>query len=135
MKNIDNLNVNSNKNNENKQDSIQNSFNKIFLINEFASRTQTEMLKEERNTQDLKSDIESLKEINQKILNEMIKIEKIYHSFLEDSNDKSEFENIELKWKYSAIVLDRFFLILSLNYLFISFISVIMTIPNFYKGI
>ena len=47
---------------------------------------------------------------------------------------EEEEENIEeLKCKYASIVLDRFFFCLELIYALITFVGLIMSIPNFYK--
>ena len=50
----------------------------------------------------------------------------------EPIDDKIQEEN-ELKCKFAAIVMDRFFLYLASFYSIITFVSLIMTIPNFYK--
>ncbi len=44
-------------------------------------------------------------------------------------------EEKKVKWKYASLVMDRFFLILTIIYFAITFISIIMSIPNFYKPI
>ena len=47
---------------------------------------------------------------------------------------EEEKENIEeLKCKFASIVLDRFFFCLELIYALITFVGLIMSIPNFYK--
>jgi hypothetical protein len=58
--------------------------------------------------------------------------------FLNDSaNEKSEeklLEEKQLKSKFAAIVLDRFFLVLSILYTIVTFAGIIMSVSNFYKG-
>ena len=50
----------------------------------------------------------------------------------EKSNDKKREIN-ELKCKYAAIVMDRFFFYVALIYAIITFVALIMSIPNFYN--
>ena len=63
----------------------------------------------------------------------------------EQSADKTEMQNVstkylkesiheenEIKYKFAAIVLDRFFFFLSILYFIITFISLILAIPNLY---
>jgi hypothetical protein len=50
----------------------------------------------------------------------------------EQIDDQIQEEN-ELKCKFAAIVMDRFFLYLASFYSIITFVSLIMAIPNFYK--
>ena len=50
----------------------------------------------------------------------------------ERTEDKKREEN-ELKCKFVAIVMDRFFFYLALAYAIITFIALIMSIPNFYR--
>ena len=58
--------------------------------------------------------------------------------FLNDSeNEKSEEKLLEekhLKNKFAAIVLDRFFFVLSILYTIVTFVGIIMSVSNFYKG-
>ena len=48
-----------------------------------------------------------------------------------EENEKNEL--ILLKWKFSSMILDRFFFCLTLLYIIISFVCIIMTSPVFYK--
>jgi len=57
-------------------------------------------------------------------------LKKMYHRFEVEEIDEEQ----EIKWKYAAIVMDRIFLILTLLLTIITFISIIMSIPNFYKA-
>ena len=47
--------------------------------------------------------------------------------------DDKQQEEKELKCKVAAIVMDRLFFFLALIYAIITFVALIMTIPNFYK--
>ena len=47
--------------------------------------------------------------------------------------DDDEEEENELKCKFAAIVLDRFFFYLTLVYAIITFVALLMSITNFYK--
>jgi len=57
-------------------------------------------------------------------------LKKMYNRFEVEEIDEEQ----EIKWKYAAIVMDRIFLILTLLFTIITFISIIMSIPNFYKA-
>ena len=46
---------------------------------------------------------------------------------------KKEREEKEIKWKFAAVVMDRFLLIVSAFIYFILFIASVMNIPNLYK--
>ena len=50
----------------------------------------------------------------------------------EPIDEKLQEEN-ELKCKFAAIVMDRFFFYLASFYSIITFVSLIMVVPNFYK--
>ena len=97
------------------------------------------------------SDQKSSKEPNGFHLDEMngVQIQIVHESTLKQANQseasqtrrkmstlkliKAENELKERKWKYSAAVINWFFYYLSFVYFFICFISIILTIPNFYK--
>jgi len=57
-------------------------------------------------------------------------LKKMYKRFEAEEIDEEQ----EIKWKYAAIVMDRIFFILTLLFTIITFVSIIMSIPNFYKG-
>jgi len=57
-------------------------------------------------------------------------LKKMYNRFEVEEIDEEQ----EIKWKYAAIVMDRIFFILALLFTIITFISIIMSIPNFYKA-
>ncbi len=79
-----------------------------------------------------KSKIEKRKKIMAQAKGKAEQIEKRQ----QQNGDKKEEEeeNIdELKCKYASIVLDRFFFCLEVIYALITFVGLIMSIPNFYK--
>ena len=57
-------------------------------------------------------------------------LKKMYKRFEAEEIDEEQ----EIKWKYAAIVMDRIFFILTLLFTIITFVSIIMSIPNFYKA-
>ena len=68
-----------------------------------------------------------------KLLKILVKIDKSIDKLLE-KNESDEFQaNKVLKWRYAALVLDTLFLYLSIIYLVITFISIVMSVPNLYK--
>lgn len=67
-------------------------------------------------------------------LNErLLKIEHLLHNIWNDLVVKEIDETKKLKWKFAAIVMDRFFLYLSLIYFLVTFCPFILAIKNFYK--
>ena len=73
-----------------------------------------------------KSKFNSYKELKINILLRLIKdLETIKHEIKND--------HLKMKWKYSALVIDRFYFILSFFYLIITFSSIILPITNFYR--
>ena len=67
------------------------------------------------------------------ILNRVEKIENLLGNIWNETSDKWLEELKEIKWKYAGIVMDRFFLYLSLIYFVLTFFPIILTMPNFYK--
>ncbi len=57
-------------------------------------------------------------------------LKKMYKRFEADEIDEEK----EIKWKYAAVVMDKIFFILTLLFTLITFVSIIMSIPNFYKA-
>ena len=66
---------------------------------------------------------------------DMQKVLKILNKFMDEKAEADQFETNEIKWKYAALVLDRFFLFLSLVFFIICFTSIILPTTNFYKPI
>ena len=66
-------------------------------------------------------------------LSQLLSINKILDSLKELKVKDEEREEKEIKWKFAAVVMDRFLLILSAFIYFILFISSVMNIPNLYK--
>jgi hypothetical protein len=62
-------------------------------------------------------------------------LESIEELLVERFNEKKEkikIEETELKFKFAAMVIDRLFFYLAIIYSFVTFISIILTVPNFY---
>ena len=62
-------------------------------------------------------------------------IKKTLNNIWHEMDQKQLEQERELKWKYAAIVLDRFFFVLTTIYFIITFSSFVLTINNFYKPI
>ena len=60
-------------------------------------------------------------------------IEALFKAFLKRENERGELEEQELKFKYAAIVMDRFFFYVSIFYSIVTFIGLILSMPNFYS--
>ncbi len=58
-------------------------------------------------------------------------IEAMFKAFLKRENENGDLEEQELKFKYAAIVMDRFFFYMSIFYSIITFIGLILSVPNF----
>ncbi len=68
----------------------------------------------------------NLKKILRKISNDLEYIKQ-------SQEEKDEDELLMLKWKYVTMVIDRLFFYLIIFYLFITFVSIILTSKNFFK--
>ena len=92
----------------------------ISTVSSYKEETQIEFFKKSSSNKD------SLLAILQNIERILVK------NFGEDDHIRW-MEEKELKFKFAAIVLDRFFFYLSILYFIVTFIALVMTIPNFYQ--
>ncbi len=60
-------------------------------------------------------------------------IEDLLREAKEESEQEKIREDEELKYKYAALVMNRFFFIAAFAYFIVAFCSVILSTPNFYK--
>jgi hypothetical protein len=60
-------------------------------------------------------------------------IEDLLREAKEESDEEKILEDEELKYKYAALVMNRFFFIAAFAYFIVAFCSVILSTPNFYK--
>jgi len=51
----------------------------------------------------------------------------------EENENERDLEEEELKFKYAALVMNRFFFLGTILYFIIAFCSAVLSIPNFYK--
>ena len=58
-------------------------------------------------------------------------MEALFKRFLQRENERAYSVEKELKFKYAAIVMDRFFFYLSLLYSVVTFIALVLTMPLF----
>ena len=63
----------------------------------------------------------------------LLSINKKLKLIWNEMKERIDENNKEIKWKYAAIVIDRLFFYLSLIYSIVTFILIILTIPNLYK--
>lgn len=75
-----------------------------------------------------------LEETSDKSIKVLMKIERILLKMYQDHEERKVLDEMEVKWKYAAIVMDRLFLFLTLIYFVITFISFVMPFKNFYKS-
>jgi hypothetical protein len=73
------------------------------------------------------------KPINNELVGREDNVQKDAECIFSTPQLKEQNEDQELKCKFAAIVMDRFFFFVSLFYAIITFVSLIMSIPNFYK--
>jgi len=63
----------------------------------------------------------------------LIGIDKKLSKICKDLNEKSKEEKKLLKWKYTAICLDKTFFYIALIGFFLSFLSTILVVPQLYQ--
>jgi hypothetical protein len=101
-----------------------------FSLNE----TQTAHLDEKHLTNEMGLfDIVKTNVNKNKIKSTENEAQTIETSHLKEKSDDKKREINELKCKYAAIVMDRFFFYVALFYAIITFVALIMSIPNFYN--
>ena len=66
---------------------------------------------------------------------DMQQVLNILNKLMVERAEADQVETNEIKWKYAALVLDRFFLFLSLVFFIICFTSIILPTANLYKPI
>ena len=59
-------------------------------------------------------------------------IEELLVERIDEKWEKIKREEAELKFKFAAMVIDRLFFYLAIVYSFVTFASIILTVPNFY---
>lgn len=69
------------------------------------------------------------------IIRRVSRMQKSLNEIWNEINNKKQEEKIELKWKYAALVMDRFFFIISIVYFLVTFISIVLTVKNLYRPI
>lgn len=74
-----------------------------------------------------------LKDTSDKSIKVLLNVERILLKMYQDHEERKVLDEMEVKWKRAAIVLDRLFLFLTLIYFVITFISFVMPFKNFYK--
>jgi hypothetical protein len=76
---------------------------------------------------------QSIKENDKLIVRHLSNIEDLLKETKEDNDQEKILEEEELKYKYAALVMNRFFFFGSIVYFIIAFCSAVLSIPNFYK--
>ena len=70
----------------------------------------------------------------QYLINKLESMDKCLQQLTANTNEIKENEDMELKWKFAALVMDRFFFYVTFIYFIVTFIALVMSSPNFYKG-
>ena len=68
-----------------------------------------------------------------KFLKHLKSVERMLRNDKARRDDEALQEKEDIKFKFAALVMDRFFFFVSVLYFIIAFVCIIMTIPNFYK--
>jgi hypothetical protein len=76
---------------------------------------------------------QSIKENDELVVRLLSSIEDLLKETKEKNDQESILEEEELKYKYAALVMNRFFFIAAFAYFIVAFCSVILSTPNFYK--
>jgi hypothetical protein len=82
---------------------------------------------------DIKIIVEEISRVNKEILKPLVNIESILIETHSEKNEDKKREEQELKCKFAAIVMDKFFFFVALIYAVTTFAGLILTITNFYK--
>ena len=92
---------------------------------------------EETPPTDIKKSVEEISQckckVNKEILKPLVNIESILNETHSEQNENKKREEQELKCKFAAIVMDKFFFFVALIYAVITLAGLILTITNFYK--
>jgi hypothetical protein len=70
---------------------------------------------------------------NNRDMKRLISIDEKLTKIVNDIESKYEDQNRIMKWKYVSTVLDKLFFYIVIIYFIVSFISVVLAVPNFYK--
>ena len=68
------------------------------------------------------------------LINKLERMDKCLQQLMGNTNEIKENEDMELKWKFAALVMDRSFFYATLIYFIVTFIALVMSSPNFYMG-
>ena len=76
---------------------------------------------------------QSIEENDELVVRHLSNIEDLLKEAKEDNDQEKLLEDEELKYKYAALVMNRFFFFGAIVYFIIAFCSAVLSIPNFYK--
>lgn len=82
----------------------------------------------------LSADVKIPTQGNENVIDCLKSIDKTLKNMWNVINEKQTEEEREIKWKYAAIVFDRLFLYIVFLYFLLTFGSLILSIPNLYRG-
>ena len=106
---------------------------KIDIEEEETPNNDKSLFKTVENANEMASKMKNFSD--EKLANAIFDIQKtlgkMYGRFESDEIQEEK----EIKWKYAALVMDRFFLILTILYFVVTFCAIVMSIPNFYRPV
>jgi len=76
---------------------------------------------------------QSMKENDELVVRHLSNIEDLLKETKDESDYEKHLEDEELKYKFAALVMNRFFFFGAIVYFIIAFCSAVLSIPNFYK--
>ena len=103
----------------------------VYLAKFFRMKTITnkiELIKEDTFSFDL--NVANVKEID----TNNAKIERILIAILKELKENKKEEDLLTKWKLAALVMDKLFFYLSIIYSVLTFCSVILPLPGFFRS-
>ena len=106
---------------------------KFFRMKSIDSSNKIELIKEEEEIFMMESNIINLKEKDSNAL-KIDKIEKILISILKELKENKKEEDLLIKWKLAALVMDKLFFYLSIIYSVVTFCSILLPLPGFFRS-
>jgi hypothetical protein len=105
---------------------------KLFRMKRLDFSNKIDVLKEE-DTFTFDSNVANVKEKDSNAL-KTDKIERILISILKELKENKKEEDLLTKWKLAALVMDKLFFYLSIIYSVVTFCSILLPLPGFFRS-
>jgi hypothetical protein len=106
---------------------------KLLRMKAIDSSNKIELIKEEEEIFKMESNITNVKEKDSNAL-KTDKIERILISILKELKENKNEEDLLTKWKLAALVMDKLFFYLSIIYSVVTFCSILLPLPGFFRS-